>query len=116
MLIVETGQFAVLWRNMAERLGLKPEVLPTDWHGGADANAIEARLKKDKAHDIKAVCVVHNETSTGAARGSRRSARRSTRARHPALLMVDAISSLRPWTIATTSGASTSPCRARRRG
>ena len=65
ILIVETGQFAVLWRNMAEKIGLKPEVVPTDWRSGADPNAIEARLKKDKAHDIKAVCIVHNETSTG---------------------------------------------------
>ena len=78
VLIVETGQFAVLWRNMAERLGLKPEVMPTDWHRAPTPTPIEARLKKDKAHDIKAVCVVHNETSTGAAPGSTRSARRST--------------------------------------
>ena len=94
LLIVETGQFAVLWRNMAEKLGLKPEVLPTDWRSGADANAVEARLKKDKAHDIKAVCVVHNETSTGARTWVDEIRKAVDAARHPALLMVDAVSSL----------------------
>jgi alanine-glyoxylate transaminase/serine-glyoxylate transaminase/serine-pyruvate transaminase len=94
LLIVETGQFAVLWRNMAERLGLKPEVLPTDWRAGADANAVEARLKKDKAHDIKAVCVVHNETSTGARTWIDQIRKAIDAARHPALLMVDTVSSL----------------------
>jgi alanine-glyoxylate transaminase/serine-glyoxylate transaminase/serine-pyruvate transaminase len=94
VLIVETGQFAVLWRNMMERLGLKSEVLPTDWHRGADANAIEARLKKDKAHEIKAVCVVHNETSTGARTWIEDVRAAMDAARHPALLMVDAVSSL----------------------
>jgi alanine-glyoxylate transaminase/serine-glyoxylate transaminase/serine-pyruvate transaminase len=94
ILIVETGQFAVLWRNMAERIGLKPEVLPTDWHGGADANAVEARLKKDKTHDIKAVCVVHNETSTGARTWIDDIRKALDGAKHPALLMVDAVSSL----------------------
>jgi alanine-glyoxylate transaminase/serine-glyoxylate transaminase/serine-pyruvate transaminase len=94
ILVVETGQFAVLWRNMAERLGLKPEVLATDWHTGADANAVEARLKKDKAHSLKAVCVVHNETSTGARSWVDEIRRAIDGARHPALLMVDAVSSL----------------------
>ncbi len=94
VLVVETGQFAVLWRNMAERLGLKPEVMPTDWHSGADANAIEARLKKDKSHEIKAVCVVHNETSTGARTWVDEIRKAIDAAKHPALFMVDAISSL----------------------
>jgi alanine-glyoxylate transaminase/serine-glyoxylate transaminase/serine-pyruvate transaminase len=94
ILVVETGQFAVLWRNMAERLGLKPEVLPTDWHSGADANAVEARLKQDKSHAIKAVCVVHNETSTGTRSWIDEVRRAMDAARHPALLMVDAVSSL----------------------
>jgi alanine-glyoxylate transaminase/serine-glyoxylate transaminase/serine-pyruvate transaminase len=79
---------------MAERIGLKPEVLPTDWHGGADANAVEARLKKDKTHDIKAVCVVHNETSTGARTWIDDIRKALDGAKHPALLMVDAVSSL----------------------
>ncbi len=91
---VETGQFAVLWRNMAERLGLAPEVLATDWHRGADPNAIEACLKKDKAHEIKALCVVHNETSTGARTNIEEVRRAIDAARHPALLMVDGVSSL----------------------
>jgi len=94
VLVIETGQFAVLWRNMAERMGLKPEVLPTDWHSGGDANALEARLKKDSSHQIKAVCVVHNETSTGARTWIDDMRRAIDAAKHPALLMVDAISSL----------------------
>ncbi len=94
ILVVETGQFAVLWRNMAEKLGLKPEVLATDWRTGADANALEARLKKDKDHDIKAVCIVHNETSTGARTWVDEIRKAIDGARHPALLMVDAVSSL----------------------
>lgn len=94
ILVIETGQFALLWRNMAERLGLKPEVLPTDWRSGGDANALEARLKKDKAHDIKAVCVVHNETSTGARTWIDEIRKAMDAVKHPALLMVDAVSSL----------------------
>ncbi len=94
VLVVETGHFALLWRNMAEKLGLKPEVLPTDWHSGADANALEARLKQDKGHDIKAVCVVHNETSTGARSWIEDIREAMDAARHPALLMVDAVSSI----------------------
>ncbi len=94
ILLVETGQFAVLWRNMAEKLGLKPEVIPTDWRSGADPNAIEARLKKDKAHDIKAVCVVHNETSTGTRTWVEQIRKAMDAARHPALFMVDTVSSL----------------------
>ncbi len=94
ILVIETGQFAVLWRNMAAKIGLKPEVLPTDWHSGADTNALEARLKQDKGHDIKAVCVVHNETSTGARTWIDEIRKAMDAANHPALLMVDAVSSL----------------------
>jgi len=94
ILVVETGQFAVLWRNMAAKLGLRPEVLANDWHAGADANAIEARLKKDRSHAIKAVCVVHNETSTGTRAWIDEVRRALDGARHPALLMVDTVSSL----------------------
>src|SRR5216684_1792090 len=65
VLMVETGQFATLWKNMAVKLGLKPEFIATDWRTGADPAAIEDHLRKDKAHEIKAVCVLHNETSTG---------------------------------------------------
>ena len=65
ILMCETGQFAVLWGVMANKLGLKPDIIATDWRIAADANLIGAKLKADKAHEIKAVCVVHNETSTG---------------------------------------------------
>src|SRR5579872_7254288 len=65
VLMVETGQFATLWKKMAERLGLKPEFINTDWRVGADPKVIEEHLRKDKGHEIKAVCVLHNETATG---------------------------------------------------
>src|SRR4029077_1922980 len=65
VLLAETGQFAVLWRGIAERFKLDVEFLPTDWRRGADVEQIEARLAADRAHKIKAVLVVHNETSTG---------------------------------------------------
>ena len=61
----ETGHFATLWKKMADRLGLRSEFIAGDWRAGADPRAIEARLREDKDHEIKAVCVVHNETSTG---------------------------------------------------
>jgi len=67
VLMCETGQFAVLWAQLATRFGLVPDVIETDWRHGVDADAIEARLRDDKAHSIKAVCIVHNETSTGVA-------------------------------------------------
>ncbi|HTQ78230.1 MAG TPA: aminotransferase class V-fold PLP-dependent enzyme [Burkholderiales bacterium] len=94
VLMYETGHFAALWQKMAKRLGLAPEFIPGDWRTGADPQAIERRLREDKAHAIKAVCVVHNETSTGVV--SRISAIRNCidAAKHPALLMVDTISSL----------------------
>ena len=94
VLMVETGQFALLWKNMAVKLGLVPEVLGTDWRSGVDANAIEKRLAEDKAHAIKAVCVVHNETSTGCRSWIDEVRAALDAAKHPALLMVDTISSL----------------------
>src|SRR5258708_23943245 len=66
VLMFETGHFATLWKSMALKLGLRPEFIASDWRTGADAAAIEKRLLEDAAHEIKAVCVVHNETSTGA--------------------------------------------------
>ncbi len=94
VLMCETGWFATLWREMAVRLGLAPEFIPGDWRRGADPAAIFARLAADPQHAIRAVCVVHNETSTGCT--SRIDEVRSAidQARHPALLMVDTISSL----------------------
>src|SRR6186713_2108288 len=94
VLMAETGHFATLWRKLAERLGLTVEFLPGDWRHGADAAAIEAKLRADTAHAIKAVCVVHNETSTGVATRVPLIRAAIDRAGHPALLMVDTISSL----------------------
>ena len=93
-LMYETGHFATLWKTMASKLGLQPHFIASDWRSGADANAIEARLREDKAHAVKAVCVVHNETSTGATSRIDEVRRALDAARHPALLMVDTISSL----------------------
>ena len=94
ILMVETGHFALLWQKLARKLGLVPEIIPTDWRRGADPAAVEARLTEDTAHEIKAVCIVHNETSTGATSriGEIRAA--IDRTGHPALFMVDTISSL----------------------
>lgn len=96
VLMVETGHFALLWKRLAERLGLKPRFIATDWRVGADAAAaeIEAILAEDRAHDIKAVCVVHNETSTGCTTDIPAIRRAIDAAHHPALFMVDTISSL----------------------
>jgi len=94
VLMYETGHFASLWKRLVERLGLVPEFLPGDWRSGADAAAIAARLKDDKAKRIKAVCVVHNETSTGCVTDVVAVRRAIDDAGHPALLMVDTISSL----------------------
>ena len=94
VLMYETGHFATLWKSMATKLGLQAEFIPSDWRSGADAAAIEARLREDKGHTIKAVCVVHNETSTGAVSRIDEVRRAIDAAKHPALLMVDTISSL----------------------
>jgi alanine-glyoxylate transaminase/serine-glyoxylate transaminase/serine-pyruvate transaminase len=94
VLMCETGWFAHLWQEMAERLSLKPEFIQTDWRRGADVPAIEAALRADTAHGIKAVCVVHNETSTGCTSRIDEVRRAIDAAGHPALLLVDTISSL----------------------
>ncbi len=72
VLMYETGHFASLWKNLAVKLGLKPEFIASDWRSGVDPAAIEKRLRADTGHEIKAVCVVHNETSTGATSPDRR--------------------------------------------
>jgi alanine-glyoxylate transaminase/serine-glyoxylate transaminase/serine-pyruvate transaminase len=94
VLMVETGHFATLWKNMAVRWGIEVEFMPGDWRHGAESGAIEARLAQDAAHGIKAVMVVHNETSTGVTSrvGDIRAA--MDKVGHPALLLVDTISSL----------------------
>jgi alanine-glyoxylate transaminase/serine-glyoxylate transaminase/serine-pyruvate transaminase len=94
VLMVETGQFASLWKKMAEKLGLKPEFIASDWRHGIDPKAIEAKLREDKGKEIKAVCVLHNETSTGALSPIPEIRKAIDAAGHPALLMVDTISSL----------------------
>lgn len=94
VLAFETGHFATLWRNMAQRLGLEVEFVPGDWRRGIDAQAVEATLAKDSAHRIKAVMAVHNETSTGVTSRIAGVRKAIDRAGHPALLMVDTISSL----------------------
>ena len=94
VVMCETGYFATLWRDMAIRLGLQVEFLPGDWRRGVDADAVEAQLAADRSHAIKAVAIVHNETSTGVTSSVAEVSRRIKRLAHPALLMVDTISSL----------------------
>jgi alanine-glyoxylate transaminase/serine-glyoxylate transaminase/serine-pyruvate transaminase len=105
VLMVETGHFATLWHKMAVRLGLEPEFialpgtddatgLPNSWRHGVDAVLVERRLREDGGHRIKAVCVVHNETSTGVTSDIAAVRRAIDAAGHPALLMVDSISGL----------------------
>lgn len=94
VLMFETGHFASLWRRLALKIGFKPEFIESDWRSGADAELLEARLKEDKSHEIKAVCVVHNETSTGAVTNIANVRKAMDVTGHPALLMVDTISSL----------------------
>jgi alanine-glyoxylate transaminase/serine-glyoxylate transaminase/serine-pyruvate transaminase len=94
VLMCETGQFSFLWQEMAGKLGFDVTYLPGDWRHGADADAIEAKLRDDRQHHIKAVGVVHNETSTGVASNVVAVRKAMDRAGHPALLLVDTISSL----------------------
>ncbi len=94
VLMFETGHFATLWNKMARKIGLEPELLEGDWRGGAEPDRIEARLREDTNHEIKAVCVVHNETSTGCVSQIAEVRKAIDAARHPALLMVDSISGL----------------------
>ena len=113
VLMVETGHFATLWKGIAARLGLDPIFLPGDWRRGVDAAQVEARLTEDAGRTVKAVCVVHNETSTGVTSDVAAVRRALDAARHPALLMVDTISSLASidyrhddWGVDVTVGAS----------
>ena len=94
VLMFETGHFAALWQRIAARLGLEAEFVPGDWRHGVDPLAVEARLAADREHRIAAVCVVHNETSTGVTSRIGAVRRAMDAAGHPALLMVDTISSL----------------------
>src|SRR3954454_18725728 len=94
VLMYETGHFATLWKTMATKLGLEPEFIAGDWRHGADPEAIEKALRADSGKRIKAVCVVHNETSTGVVSRIPEVRRAIDAAGHPALFMVDTISSL----------------------
>ena len=94
VLMYETGHFATLWKAMALKLSLKPEFIESDWRTGVDAGKIEEKLRSDKNHEIKAVCVVHNETSTGVTSSVQEVRKALDAAGHPALLLVDTISSL----------------------
>ena len=94
VLMYETGHFASLWSGLAQRLGLEPAFIAGDWRHGADPAEIEERLRADAGHEIKAVCVVHNETSTGSVTQIPEIRQAIDAAGHPALLMVDTISSL----------------------
>ena len=104
LLMYETGHFATLWHKLAQRLGLAPELLgeagsddtglPISWRRGVQADLIEQRLRADPGHAIKAVCVVHNETSTGVTSDIAAVRRAIDAAGHPALLLVDSISGL----------------------
>jgi len=94
VLMAETGHFATLWRQMAARWGVEVDFIPGDWRRGADPAAIEAKLAEDRGHAIKAVMVVHNETSTGATSRIAEIRRAIDAAGHPALFLVDTISSL----------------------
>jgi alanine-glyoxylate transaminase / serine-glyoxylate transaminase / serine-pyruvate transaminase len=94
VLMFETGHFATLWKNMAVRLGIDVDFVPGDWRHGVDAAVVEAKLAEDRGHAVKAVMVVHNETSTGVMSRVAEIRKAIDRAGHPALFMVDTISSL----------------------
>ena len=94
VLMVETGHFATLWQKMAAKLGIDVEFIPGDWRHGADPDAVEKRLRADTEKRLKAVCVVHNETSTGVVSRIAELRKAIDAAKHPALFMVDTISSL----------------------
>ncbi|MFF3978006.1 pyridoxal-phosphate-dependent aminotransferase family protein [Streptomyces sp. NPDC001828] len=94
VLCFETGHFATLWHRMARSLGLDADLVPGDWRHGADPEALRLRLAADPRHTIKAVCVVHNETSTGVTSRVPELRRALDEAGHPALLLVDTVSSL----------------------
>jgi alanine-glyoxylate transaminase/serine-glyoxylate transaminase/serine-pyruvate transaminase len=94
VLLFETGHFSQLWRELAERFAVNVEYVPGDWRRGPDPSEVEARLRSDDHHNFKAVMVVHNETSTGVTSRVSEIRQAINRARHPALFLVDTISSL----------------------
>jgi alanine-glyoxylate transaminase/serine-glyoxylate transaminase/serine-pyruvate transaminase len=113
VLMFETGEFSTKWWDIAERLKIKSDFVPGDWRTGADPEILEKKLKEDKNHEIKAVFIVHNETSTGVASRIGECRKAMDNAKHPALLMVDTISSLasidyrhEEWRVDVTVGGS----------
>jgi alanine-glyoxylate transaminase/serine-glyoxylate transaminase/serine-pyruvate transaminase len=113
VLMFETGHFATLWYNMAKKFGLEIDFVPTNWRHGVDPQVVEEKLTEDKEHKIKSVNVVHNETSTGVASKIAEIRQAIDRANHPALFMVDTISSLgsmdyrhEEWKVDVTVGCS----------
>ena len=94
ILMFETGHFSTLWKTMAEKLGFTVEYISGDWRSGVDAEKIADVIKKDKDHNIKAICMVHNETSTGVTSKIPSIIKIIKSLRHPAIIMVDTISSL----------------------
>lgn len=113
VLMFETGHFATLWHNMAQKFGLEIDFVPTNWRHGVDPGVVEEKLTEDKEHKIKSVNVVHNETSTGVASKIAEIRQAIDRANHPALFMVDTISSLgsmdyrhEEWNVDVTVGCS----------
>lgn len=94
ILMFETGHFATLWKEMASDLGLHVDFIPGDWRHGVDPSVIEAKLSEDQDHQIKAVAVVHNETSTGVTSNILEIRKAMDKVNHPALFLVDTISSL----------------------
>jgi alanine-glyoxylate transaminase/serine-glyoxylate transaminase/serine-pyruvate transaminase len=94
ILMFDIGQFSILWSQIATKLGLQVEMVKGDWRHGVDPQTVEATLTEDRDHKIRAVCVVHNETSTGVTTRVPEVRKAMDRARHPALLLVDTISSL----------------------
>lgn len=109
VLMFETGHFATLWRTLAQKFGIETEFVPGDWRHGVDAGVVEAKLREDRDHAIKAVMVVHNETSTGVTSRVPWSARPSTApGTRPCCWSIPSRRSARS-TTGTTNGASTSP-------
>ena len=90
----ETGQFSFLWAEQAKKFNIEVDLVPGDWRTGADPKIVEKKLSEDKAHKIKAVFALHNETSTGVTSNIAKIRQAMDSAKHPALLMVDTISSL----------------------
>jgi alanine-glyoxylate transaminase/serine-glyoxylate transaminase/serine-pyruvate transaminase len=94
VLMFETGQFSSLWAEQAKKFNIEVDLVPGDWRTGADPKIVEKKLSEDKAHKIKAVFALHNETSTGVTSNIAKIRQAMDSAKHPALLMVDTISSL----------------------